>query len=275
MSVRLRDVTCVRAGKKVLDAVALDVQSGRVLALVGPNGAGKSTLLAAMSGDLPLASGEVTLDEQPLARWSTGELAKRRSVLLQQNDVAFAFTAHDVVAMGRAPWPANPDDDRRRIADALNTCDVAHLAERPYRTLSGGERARVSLARVLAQDTTTVLLDEPTAALDLGHQEDVMRVARRLATAGRAVVVVLHDLSLAAAYADDVAVLARGRLHALGSPDEVLTPEVVDDVYGVKAHRLITPDGHAVIVPRRETRPIEPIPLDPTIQPSTLTRSAP
>lgn len=259
MSITARSLVCERGGRRVLDDVTLSLDPGRVLALVGPNGAGKSTLLAAMTGDVSPSAGEVTLDGRPLASWSAAQMARRRSVLLQHNDVAFAFTAAQIVAMGRAPWPADPHEDARRVDEALTACDVAHLAQRSYRSLSGGERARVSLARVLAQDAPTVLLDEPTAALDLAHQEDVMRVARTLVADGRAVAVVLHDLSLAAAYADDVAVLSRGRLHAFGAPSDVLVPDVIDEVYGVATHRMHSPDGHPVIVPRRPpARPATP-----------------
>lgn len=251
MSITVSHIRCERGGKPVLDDVSLALTPGRVLALVGPNGAGKSTLLGVITGDVPVTSGDVTLDGQTLTTWTPREMAQRRSVLLQHNDVAFAFTAREIVAMGRAPWPPSSDDERH-IDEALALCDVEHLAERPYRALSGGERARVSLARVLAQDAPTVLLDEPTAALDLGHQEEVMRIARRLSEDDRAVAVVLHDLSLASAYADDVAVLSRGTLRAFGPPQQVLTPEVISEVYGVEVHQLATPDGHHIIVPRRE-----------------------
>lgn len=252
-TISLRDVGCRRGGRQVLAGVSLDVQPGRLLALVGPNGAGKSTLLALICGDLPLSGGEVLVDGTPLRQWRAADLARVRSVLLQSNEVSFRFTAREVVEMGRNPWTGRPesDDDEFAVADALRRADVEHLAERPYTSLSGGERARVSLARVLAQRTPVVLLDEPTAALDLRHQEEVMSLARGLAHAGRAVVVVLHDLSLAAAYADEVAVIAGGTLGAVGSPEQVLTAEMVRGVYGVDAHLLTSPDGHRVVVPRR------------------------
>lgn len=250
----LTEVSCRRGGRPVLDRVSLAVRPGRLLALVGPNGAGKSTLLALMCGDLPLAGGEVRLDDRPLQQWSASDLARVRSVLLQSNDVSFSFTARAVVEMGRNPWTGRPeaDEDEVAVADAMTVADVNHLAERSYNSLSGGERARVSLARVLAQRTPIVLLDEPTAALDLRHQEEVMTVARALAHEGRAVIVVLHDLSLAAAYADEIAVIAEGTLGAVGTPTEVLTAEMVRSVYGVDTHLLDSPDGHRIVVPRRQ-----------------------
>lgn len=253
-AVVLTDVSCHRGGRQVLEGVSLEVRPGSLLALVGPNGAGKSTLLSLMCGDLTLASGEVLIDGQPLGQWSASDLARVRSVLLQSNDVSFSFTAREVVEMGRNPWTGRPeaDEDESAVVEAMRTADVTHLGERPYSSLSGGERARVSLARVLAQRTPIVLLDEPTASLDLRHQEDVMTVARELAHAGRAVIVVLHDLSLAAAYADEIAVIADGTLGAVGPPAEVLTAQMVSAVYGIEAHLLDSPDGHRIVLPRRQ-----------------------
>ncbi|MBN9176737.1 MAG: heme ABC transporter ATP-binding protein [Microbacterium sp.] len=242
----------------ILDDITLTVPYGRVLALVGPNGAGKSTLLGILTGDAAATWGEVTLDSRPLSQWSSRELSRTRAVLMQSNQVAFSFTARDVVEMGRAPWigaakgTANADADERVIAQALDRADVAHLADRAFPSLSGGEKARVSLARVLAQDTRVVLLDEPTAALDLRHQEDVLRIARALAAEGRAVVVVLHDLSLAAAYADEVAIIEAGRLVATGEPAAVLTEERITAVYRTPVRVLADPDtGRPVVLPRR------------------------
>ena len=218
----------------VLDGVDLEVRGGELVALVGPNGAGKSTLLAALAGDLDLDSGTVRLGEREVRSMRSLDLARRRAVLPQQGRLAFGFLVREVVAMGRAPWArtGHEDDDDRLVEQALQRADVVHLTERSYPTLSGGERARTDLARVLAQDTAVVLLDEPTAALDIRHQEAVLSVARNLARVGRAVVVVLHDLSLAAAYADRICVLARGAVRADGAPHEVLTAELLGEVFG-------------------------------------------
>ncbi len=233
VTLRAREVGVERGGRGVLESVDLDVVAGEILALVGPNGAGKSTLLAALSGELELSAGTVELDGRPLAQWATVDMARRRAVLPQNHTVGFPFTAREVVAMGRAPWartPRNADDDAV-IAEAMAATDVNHLAARPFPALSGGERARVALARVLAQHTHTLLLDEPTAALDLGHQEAVLRLARDRAAAGAAVVVVLHDLGIAAAYADRIAVLESGRLAAAGPPRDILTTDLLTRVY--------------------------------------------
>ncbi|MFF0488866.1 heme ABC transporter ATP-binding protein [Nocardia sp. NPDC004068] len=234
VTLRARAVAVDRgAGRRILTDVDLEVVAGQILALVGPNGAGKSTLLAALAGELEPASGAIELDGRPLREWTPVDMARRRAVLPQTHQVGFPFTARDVVAMGRSPWARTPaaEHDERAIAAALAATDVEHLAARPFPALSGGERARVALARVLAQQTPTLLLDEPTAALDLGHQEQVLRLARDRAAAGAAVVVVLHDLGVAAAYADRVAVLHDGGIAAAGTPREVLRTELLTRVY--------------------------------------------
>jgi iron complex transport system ATP-binding protein len=252
MSLVLDAVGVTLDGRPVLDDVTLEARPGEVLALVGPNGAGKSTLLAVLSGERHPDSGTVTLDDRPLADYAPLELARRRAMLTQDNALSFPFRVREVLEMGRSPWARTPqlDDDDRALAAAAAQADVEHLLDRRFTELSGGERARVSLARVLAQDTGIVLLDEPTTALDLRHQEDVLRVARELAAAGRAVVVVLHDLSLAGAVADRVGLLADGRLVALGTPAKVLTAAAVSKVYGVEVE-VISRDGTLLVVPLR------------------------
>ncbi|SDK78869.1 iron complex transport system ATP-binding protein [Glycomyces sambucus] len=220
-------------GKEILCGVDLDVHAGEVLGLVGPNGAGKSTLLAALSGDLEPSSGDALLWDRPIRDWSPLDTARRRAVLPQAHGVSFPFTAREVVEMGRAPWAGTDRGahDEDRIAAAMARSETETFATRPFTSLSGGEQARVMLARVIAQDAGLVLLDEPTAALDLRHQELVGRLCRDLAAEGRAVVIVLHDLDLAAAYADRTALLANGRIASCGPPAEVFTAERLGDVY--------------------------------------------
>jgi iron complex transport system ATP-binding protein len=241
-------------GRDILSDVAIDIHAGELLALVGPNGAGKSTLLSVLSGDVKPTSGVVEIGGRDIRSVRHLELARLRSVLTQENQVSFPFTVAEVVEMGRSPWArsASRDDDERAIADAIRATDVSHLVTRRYTSLSGGEKARVSLARVLAQSTPVVFLDEPTAALDLRHQEEVMATAAALARAGRAVVVVVHDLSLAAAYADRVALVAAGRLEWVGTPAEVFTAERVERVYGLPVE-VVTQNGRPVILPVRGT----------------------
>lgn len=254
VTMRAAEVSVDRGGRRVLESVSIDVLAGEVLALVGPNGAGKSTLLAALSGDCDVSGGHVELDGRPLGEWTGGEMARRRAVLPQQHTVGFSFTAGEVVRMGRTPWIRTPlrDEDDAAVADAMAACDVTGFADRPFAALSGGEKARVALARVLTQRTATLLLDEPTAALDLGHQEAVLQLAAGRARAGAAVVVVLHDLALAAAYADRVAVLEAGRLAAVGTPREVLTEDRLSRVYGHPVEVVAHPrTGAQLVLPRR------------------------
>ncbi|MEV8373566.1 heme ABC transporter ATP-binding protein [Kribbella sp. NPDC056861] len=253
----VRDLHVSLGGTKILDGVTLDVTAGQVLALVGPNGAGKSTLLSALCGDLPIDSGEAVLFNEPLQHWSAVEMAMRRAVMLQQATISFPFSVAQIVEMGRAPWSGTDrsEDDETAIGTAMALADVVPFGERVFSSLSGGERARVSLARALAQQAQLLLLDEPTAALDLHHQEDVLQLACRQAAAGDAVVIVLHDLNLAAGYADRVAVLSHGQLAACGPPAEVLTAELLSEVYQHEVEVCPHPaTGEPVILPRRQTR---------------------
>jgi len=224
----------VRFGQaRILDGVDVAVAAGELVALVGPNGAGKSTLLSVLSGDTAPDEGRVELDAADVRAMRLDELARRRAVLLQENRLSFPFPVQDVVRMGRAPWrgTAREDADDEVVARSLETADVSHLAARRFPTLSGGEKARTSFARTLAQEPGVLLLDEPTAALDIRHQEALLDEARRWARAGASVVVVLHDLTLAAAYADRVVVLDSGRVRGDGRPTDVLTGELLTDVY--------------------------------------------
>ena len=241
-------------GRAILDDAAIDIHAGEVHALVGPNGAGKSTLFGVLAGDIAPASGTVLLDGRPVAGIRPRTLAQQRAVLLQENRVTFPFTAAQVVRMGRTPWARTPaaDDDDRTVAAAMATTEVADLHDRSVPSLSGGERARVALARVLAQDTGILLLDEPTAALDLKHHEDVMRVIRTQAETGVAVAIVLHDLNAALAHADRVTLLAGGRVTATGAPDAVLTAARIEEVYGQPVDVFPHPvTGVPLVVARR------------------------
>lgn len=251
-AIRARGIGVVLDGASVLDDVDVDVDTGHLLALVGPNGAGKSTLLSVLAGDRQPERGDVEIDGLPVGSWSAVEMAMRRAVLLQQVTLSFPFTVRQMVEMGRAPWAGQPEeaDDERRVVESMAATDVSHLAERTVPSLSGGERARAALARVLAQDTGILLLDEPTAALDVRHQEQVLALAADAAAAGRAVVVVMHDLGLAAAHADRVVVLAGGSVAADGAPADVLTAPLLSEVYEHPIDVLRHPqDGRLLIVP--------------------------
>jgi iron complex transport system ATP-binding protein len=214
-AIAARDVEVHARHVVLLQQIDLDIRTGELVAIVGPNGAGKSTLLGALAGDRPLAAGRVLLHGRDAHRTSTGELALLRAVLPQRSQLSLAFTAREVVQLG------GPHIDRALAHRMLAAVDMTRFAERSYVTLSGGEQQRVQLARVLVQltrsDAAALLLDEPTSALDARHQQLVLGIARRLATAGRAVVVVLHDLTLAARWCDRVVLLAGGRMLAYGS----------------------------------------------------------
>lgn len=240
--------------KPILDGAAIDIRSGEVHALVGPNGAGKSTLFGVLAGDVAPTAGDVILDGTHLRDHRPRDLARRRAVLLQQNAVSFPFSVAEVVRMGRAPWARTPleAEDDARVAEAMRATDIDDLADRTVTSLSGGERARVALARVLAQATGILLLDEPTAALDLKHQEDVLRVVRERARADDAVAIVLHDLNAAIANADRVTLLDGGRVVATGTPPEVLTAKRIGAVYRQAVDVFPHPvTGVPLVVPRR------------------------
>lgn len=232
-TIDVRSLSIVLGGTTLLEDVSFRVQPGEVLALVGPNGAGKSTLLRAVSGDLPPTHGSVLLDGKETTAYHPRDLALRRAVLPQQTFLQFAFTAREVVEMGRGARSGRHERERDEtvIADAMQRTETDTLATRTFPTLSGGEQARVTLARVLSQEAPILLLDEPTAALDLSHQQMVMEIARDLAATGGTVLAILHDLNLAAAYADRLALLHHGRLSAFAEPWEALDPNLLSEVF--------------------------------------------
>jgi iron complex transport system ATP-binding protein len=209
----------------------LTVSPGEVVALVGPNGAGKSTLLRTLAGDEPATAGRVLLDGRPIESYRPRALARRRAVLPQQTVIQFAFTAREVVEMGRSPHGGDEEADAAIVRRSLEETDAAHLGERIYPSLSVGEQSRVSLARVLAQTAPILLLDEPTAALDLRHQEMVIGLCRRIANTGGTVVIILHDLNLAAGFADRVVLLCDGRVVADGPPAATMTEALLTEVF--------------------------------------------
>jgi iron complex transport system ATP-binding protein len=250
---RAAGVTVELGGRPVVDGVDLHVDAGEVVALVGPNGAGKSTLLAALAGDTAV-SGTIEIGGREARAWKPVELARQRAVLPQKAMLSFPFTVGEVVAMGRAPWSGRPEsaDDEDAVAEAMRLTETTGFAGRTFPALSGGEQARVALAQVLAQRTPVLLLDEPTAALDLRHQELVLRAVRERAGNNTRVVVVLHDLGLAAAYADRAYVLTAGRVRAEGPPRAVFTGELLSDVYQHEVEVFDHPrTGTPMVVPRR------------------------
>ena len=240
-SLVLDDAAYAVDGRALVEHISLAFAPGTLTALVGPNGAGKSTLLGLAAGDLRPTSGSATLHGRPINEWRAKELARERAVLPQDHAVRFAFSVREVVAMGRLPHPPDPDADARIVDESMAAADVAALAARDVQTLSGGESARTTFARVLAQRTPLLLLDEPTAALDLHHQERLMRAIRALAADGACVLVVLHDLNLAARHADRIVLLDRGRIAADGTPHDVLRADVIERVYRQRVSVLAHP----------------------------------
>ena len=279
VTLEARGVTVHLGGTPILTEVDLDLRRGEVTVLVGPNGAGKSTLFGVLAGDIaplagtvriiagsPAAGGSASRELADVSALRPKELSRRRAVQMQDSRLAFSFTARDAVEMGRAPWAGTPEEERddEVIAAALAAGEVTQLAARQVPSLSGGERSRVAFARLLAQETEILLLDEPTAALDIRHQEHVIAAARGRARAGATVMVIVHDLSLAAAYADRIVLLEGGRVRAVGSPAEVLTAELVSEVYQHPVTVLTAPEGgELLIVPvRRRPDADAPAPLD-------------
>lgn len=264
----VRGLTAHIGRRPVLSRIDLDLRRGELLVLVGPNGAGKSTLLALLAGDRSPSSGEIRLGGAPLSAQRTEDVARRRSVLTQSNEITFPFRVEEIVRMGRAPWRRRPEASRddATVALAMRAGEVEPFAARPVTELSGGERARVAFARSRAQDCAIALLDEPTASLDIRHQHRILGEIRRHTQEGGSAIVVLHDLSLAAAYADRVALLADGKLIAVGSPYEVLDPTLLTRVYRHPIAVTTGPDGELIVVARH--RP-DSAPTPPHLQESS------
>ena len=253
---RTENLHICRNQKMVLSDVTLEVRPGEVLGVLGPNGAGKSTLLAALCGELAPTQGQVWLDHQALNQWKGPQRAQRLAVLPQTSTLDFAFRVEEVVGMGRLPHQTGHVRDAEIVHEALKAADVEHLAGRSYLALSGGERQRVHLARVLAQlwpgqGGQTLLLDEPTSMLDPLHQHTTLKAIRAFADRGAAVLIILHDLNLAARYCDRLLLLEDGQPRALGRPRGVLQPELLKAVFGLDV--LVQPHpelGHPLIIAR-------------------------
>ena len=235
-------VTVERRGRLLLDSVTVEIAPGRVTAIIGPNGAGKSTFLKTLSGEIKPDRGSVLLAGRKLASFSAAELAARRAVVPQSTSLSFPFTAMEVIRLGASVPGFDFVSARAKDAaeQALDAVDLEAFRDRLYSQLSGGEKQRVHIARALCQLTSAhggngsecLLLDEPTASLDLPHQALVLQEARHQADAGRTVVVVMHDLNLAAAWADEILLLCRGRLVGRGTPAEVFNDDLLSAAFG-------------------------------------------
>lgn len=238
-----RDLTVTVGGKRLLDGVSIDISPGHVVVVLGANGAGKSTLLKTLSGEIRPSEGCVTINGRPISSLGALERARQLAVLPQESLLSADFLVHEVVLLGRTPHISSraTESDRRIVLETLAAAGVSHLLGRRYITLSGGERQRVHLARVLAQvwersdQPRYLFLDEPTSSLDLAHQQRALGAARDFAGRGGGVMAILHDLNLAAQYADHIVLLRAGRVVAAGAPAEVLTPASIQTAFDLVA----------------------------------------
>ncbi len=215
--------------------VSIHVPSGSLYAVLGPNGSGKSTLLRALLGSVPLAGGHVLVDGKPVHAWSRRAIARTVGVVAQTESVTFPISVRDFVSMGRYPHlgalRGERAEDRRAVAAALDACEALELADRWLATLSGGERQRVRIARAMAQEPEALVLDEPTASLDLRHEMGILKLLRASADGGLTVILVTHQMELAARFADRLLLLDEGRVAAEGAPNTVLREDVLGSVY--------------------------------------------
>ena len=241
--------------KTLLQATDLQLAAGEITAICGPNGAGKTSLLRVLSGDASPSAGAVSLNSQPLASWTATDRAQTLAVLPQHSSLEFAFAVEDVVVLGRTPHNSGYRHDQQIVSAALAAVDGEQLRQRNYIELSGGEQQRVQLARVLAQlwessphGERHLLLDEPTASLDLAHQALLLAVLKDFAGQGVGICVVVHDLNLAARMADRLLIMQNGAIVASGSPAEVLQAELIARVFGVQVELIAHPKHETPLV---------------------------
>lgn len=243
----LRAVSFSIPARVLLEPLTLTLPARRVVGLIGHNGSGKSTLLKILARQQPASTGAVQLEDKLLGDWGDRPFARKVAYLPQQTPPAVGMLVRELVALGRYPWHGAlgrfGQVDREKVAEAMALTDVAGFADRLVDTLSGGERQRVWLAMLVAQDAECLLLDEPISALDISHQVEVLTLIRRLAEErGLGVVVVLHDVNMAARFCDEIIALHSGRMIARGTPDEILTPERLQWIYGVNMGVMRHPD---------------------------------
>ena len=244
--IQLEHISAGYGGPLVVQDVSLDLNPGEVLVLLGPNGCGKSTLLRVIAGLQPLAGGQVLVDGQPAGRLTRRQLAQKVTYLPQSRTVP-NITAYRMVLHGRFPYLSYPrryrPEDHAAARKALEQADAWELAQLPVQTLSGGQRQKVYLAMALAQDTQTILMDEPTTYLDIQHQLDLLAFSQAMAREGRAVVLVLHDLCLALRFAHRGAVLSEGRLLQTGTPEELFSSRILTEPFRTPRTRIRTEGG--------------------------------
>lgn len=246
-TIKICGLQFLRGTRIVLDSIDLQLQSGSITAVLGPNGAGKSTLLSCIAGLLDPAQGTIELDGASLTSMPAMQRARRIAFLPQTPEIAWAVDVETLVSLGRIPFQgvASDAEDRAAIARAMDKTQVAQWSDRSVTTLSGGERARVLLARILAGESDWILADEPFTGLDPSHQFEAAELLRSIADQGGGVVLTIHDLTLAARIADRVVILDGGRIVADGAPQAALTSKILHEVYEIDAHWLTDPSGKA------------------------------
>jgi iron complex transport system ATP-binding protein len=252
------------APAEALRGVDLSLGAGDLVAVVGPNGCGKTTLVRALLGLVPLQQGSVTLDGSPIAGWRRADLAQSVALVPQREETPFSWRVDEMVEFGRyarrGALSPMTREDRAAVARALERCDVSALGRRRVETLSGGEWQRVRIARALAQEPRLLVLDEPTASLDLGHEMELFELVRRLVDEGLAAIVVTHHLNIAARYAGRMLLLDRGRTAATGPPLDVMRAELISRVFRWPVAILPLSEGAPQIVPLRPEPPLRDYP---------------
>lgn len=255
-ALELSNISINIADKIIVDNISCSIQAGEIFAIIGPNGAGKTTLLKSIVGDVRAHHGEVTLHNILMEDWARQDLARHLAILPQFSLLNFPYLVEDVVTLGRSPHRSGIAVDRDIVQQAMAALDITHLANRVYTELSGGEKQRTQLARVMTQiwraedaDPRVLLLDEPATALDVGHQQQLMSAVKMFSNQGVAVVMVVHDINIAAKYANNALALLDGKALAQGPVGEVLQTDILSALYGVDMHVLTHPTAeHPVIV---------------------------
>ncbi len=256
MSLLKLDDVSVEAGKsKLVSNISFEANAGEILVVAGPNGAGKSSLLKAISGEIKASSGSVTFAGKPLSNWSLQELACMRAMQSQLSLLNFPYRVEEVVALGRTPHSTGKRIDKEIVDQLLELMDLTYLKDRAYTQLSGGEKQRTQLARVIAQiwraedsDKRLLILDEPTTALDLGHQQQLIHFLKLIAKKGICILLVVHDLNTAAKIADNVLLMCCGEAMAFGSPETVFRQNLLEKVFGAKVRVIKDPETNEVLI---------------------------
>ena len=253
---RVHNLSFAYPGKSVLQDISFELPKGKLIGIVGPNGSGKSTLLKLLARQLPLQGGQVELNGTPLQRYGMKALARELAFLPQRPVMAEGIRVEQLVQYGRHPhqgwfnqWS---DEDALQVSRARDAMQLHNIWQQAASSLSGGQAQRAWLGMILAQNTDLVLLDEPTSALDIGHQAEVMEAVLNIVAEGRTVLIVIHDLGVAARYCDEIIALDNGRVAAMGPAREVINKALVDQLYDTDVDILAAPDdGAPVVVPRR------------------------